>query len=206
MEFHPSNSRELLMNSLNHARKYIDIIDEKIDIILIFRKSIFTGSRKIRVKSLTDNFDVPMGANNQAQIADQIGIYILDTLSRIIDSKQIGLYRDDRLIFIMKSNSPKTSKIHLKIIRAFRLRGLKIEITSNSKIVNFLGVRVNLVNFKPLSESNHTPTYINVNSNHPKSTLKQIPNAVNLRINRLSSCRKVFEEREHIMKPSEKSG
>ena len=50
-----------------------------------------------------------------AQITDLVGIYIyiyiLDTLSRIIDPKQIGLYGDDGLIFIPESNGPKTSRI-----------------------------------------------------------------------------------------------
>ena len=38
------------------------------------------------------------------------------------------------------------------------------------------------------------PRYINISSNHPRSVLRQTPNAVNQRINRLSSCKKIFEE------------
>ena len=44
-----------------------------------------------------------MGSYYSAQIADLIGIYIIDTLGRIIDSKQKGLYRDDGIIFILDS-------------------------------------------------------------------------------------------------------
>ena len=78
------------------------------------------------------------------------------------------------------------SKIHKKIIRAFKLLELRIEIASNLKIVNFLDLTLNLENgtFKPFCKSNCTSTYINVNSNHPRSIMKQIPNAVNQRINR----------------------
>ena len=57
-----------------------------------------------------------MGAYDSAQIADLISIYILDTLSRIMDPKQVDLYREDGLIFIPDSNGSKTSKIHKKII------------------------------------------------------------------------------------------
>ena len=87
----------------------------------------------------------------------------------------------------------KTSEIK-KIIRAFKLLGLRIEIASNLKIVDFLHVTLSLDNgtFKPFSKSNSTPTNINIDSNHPRSILKQIPNAVNQRIDRLSSCKKKF--------------
>ena len=35
-----------------------------------------------------DNFDVPIGAYNFAQVADLIGIYILDTFGRIVNLEQ----------------------------------------------------------------------------------------------------------------------
>ena len=90
---------------------------------------------------------------------------------------------------------------------------LKIEITSNLKIENFLDVTLNLeynnTQFKPVSKkkNNNTPTYISVNSNYNRSLLKQIPNAVTLRIIRLSSFKKVFEESKRAYKEAlEKSG
>ena len=68
------------------------------------------------MKSNVDNFDVPMGAYDSAQSADLIGIYILDTLSRIVNLEQMGLYRDGGIIFIPDCNSPKTSKTHKKLL------------------------------------------------------------------------------------------
>ena len=52
--------------------------------------------------------------------------------------------------------------------------GLKIEISSNFKIVNFLDVTLNLNDnsYKPFSKTNAIPTYINVSSNHPASIVK----------------------------------
>ena len=79
-----------------------------------------------------------MGSYDSAQIADLIGMYILHTPGRIIDLKQVSLYIDDSIIFIPDSNGSKTSKIRMKIIRAFKLLGFIIEILSNLKIVNFL--------------------------------------------------------------------
>ena len=43
------------------------------------------------------------------------------------------------------SNGPPTSKIQKKVVRAFKYMGLKIEISSNLKIVNFLDVNLNLM-------------------------------------------------------------
>ena len=157
------------------------------------------------MKNRVDNFDVPMGAYNSAQVADLLGMYILDMLGCIVYSKQIGLYHDDGIIFIPDSNGPKTSKTHKKIFRAFKLVGLRFEIALNLKTVNFLDVTSYLDDgtFKPFSKNNLTATYINFNSNHPRSILKQIPSAANWRINRLLSREKNLRRTKgYIMKPS----
>ena len=125
---------------------FIDITEEQIELILTCRKFILTDSRFTCIKNYTDSFDIPMDSFNSAQIADLIGIYILETLGKITDLKQIGLYRDNGFIFISDSNSPKTSKIHKKVMRAFKLPGFKIEIASNHKIVNFLYITFDLTN------------------------------------------------------------
>ena len=120
-----------------------------------------------------------MVSYDSAQISDLIGIYILDTLGWIIDHKQAGLYRDGGFIFIPDSNS-----FH---------KGLKIEISSNLKIVNFLNLTNNT--FKPFSQDKQTPD-ININSNHSRSIIKHIPNAVNIVINKLSF--NIFNENKRI--------
>ena len=106
------------------------------------------------MKSHVDNLDFPMGDNNSVRVADLIGVYILDTLSCIVKLEQVRLYWEDGIIFIPDS---KTSKIQ-KIIKAFKLLGIRIEIASNLKIVYFLDVTLNLDNgtFKPFCQSNST--------------------------------------------------
>ena len=39
-----------------------------------------------------------------------------------------------------------------------------------------------------------SPSYINVNSNHPKAIIKQVPKAVNLRIRNLSVNQEIFRK------------
>ena len=92
IEFYPSITKELLVRSLNHAREYTDITDEEIEIILASRKSVLSDSRRSCIKSHVDNFDVPMGAYDSAQVAVLVGISILDTLGLIVNSVQVGLF------------------------------------------------------------------------------------------------------------------
>ena len=47
---------------------------------------------------------------------------------------------------------------------------------------------------KPFIKTNQNPTYININSNHPKNIIKRIPKAVYLRIGKLSANEKIFKE------------
>ena len=48
-----------------------------------------------------------MGSFDSVQIADLVGIYILDTLGRFLDLNNIRIYRDDGLISIPNSNGPQ---------------------------------------------------------------------------------------------------
>ena len=116
-------------------------------------------------------------------------------LTRIISPQQLGLYHNDGLLYIPNSNGPFCSSIQKRIIRAFKFWGFRIEISSNIKIVNFLDVTLDLSNnsYKPFIKTNQNPSYININSNHPKN-IKQVPKAVNLRICKLSANEKIFQE------------
>ena len=77
----------------------------------IYRKSVLVYNHTTWQKKITDNFDVIMCLFDSAQIIDFVGIYILDTLGRFLDSSNITLYRDDGFISIPNSNGPLTSKM-----------------------------------------------------------------------------------------------
>ena len=113
---------------------------------------------------------------DSSQIADLVGLYILHILNRIVSPEQMGLCHDDG-INIQNSKSPNSSRIQKKIIRAFKFLGFKIEVSSNNKIDNFLDVTLNLSNntFKLFLKTDPYPSYINVNSNHLKTIIKQVP-------------------------------
>ena len=151
IDFYPSITKNILIDSINYARKYIDITNEQYEIILACRKTVLKNNDSTWVKNGLDNFDVPMGGYDSSQIADLVGLYILNMLTRIISLQQLGLYWNDGLLYIPNSNGPLSSSIQKRIIRAFKFLGFKIEISSNIKIVNFLDVTLDLSNnsYKP---------------------------------------------------------
>ena len=60
-----------------------------------------------------------MGEYDSTQIADLVGLHILDTLSRILNPVQTGSYHVDGLIYIPNSHGPSSSSKQKNIIRAF---------------------------------------------------------------------------------------
>ena len=193
MFFHGFHQAQTL---INYAKNYVELTDEQYQILLACSKTVLKNNDSTWIKTGWDNFDVPMGGYDSAQKADLVGLYILNTLSRIVDPIQIGLYRNDSILYIPNSNGPKCSSIQKKIIRAFNFLGFKIEISSSIEIVNFLDVTLNLSDnfYRPFLKTNQYLSYINVNSNHPSSIIKQVPKAVNMRLRRLSSNKKFFHE------------
>ena len=107
------------------------ITDEQYQIILACKKTMLKDNESMWIKTGSDDFHVPMGGYNSTQIIALMGWYILDTLSRIADSIQLGLYRDDGIWYIPNNDGPKCSSIQKTITRVFKFLGFKIKISSN---------------------------------------------------------------------------
>ena len=126
-------------------------------------------------------FDVTMGSNDGAEICEFVGIYLLGKLSTIIDSVDIGLYRDDGLASIKNANGPKLDRLRKDIIAIFKNEGLKILIDTNLTTTDFLDVTLDLKTGKyyPYRKPKDHPLYVNTDSNHPPTILKQLPKMIN---------------------------
>ena len=108
---------------------------------------------------------------------------------------QVGLYRDDGLGAF--ENSPQClERIKKQICKVFKDNGLKITIDANKKIVNFLDVTLDLNKgtHEPYLKPNNKPLYVHNESNHPPSIIKNIPLAINKRLNELSSNKESFDK------------
>ena len=97
------------------------------------------------------------------------------------------LYRDDGLA--STSATPKmVETIKKKISEIFRKNKLEVTIDANLKTVDFLDITMDLQNdtFQPFTKPNTVSLYIDCQSNHPPSVLRNIPDAINKRLSKIS--------------------
>ena len=73
---------------------------------------------------------------------------------------------------------------------------LKITITANLKIVDFLDITLDLTlgTYRPYSKPNDKPLYVNKQSNHPPNVTKNILAGITKRISDNSSNKEIFDE------------
>ena len=66
--------------------------------------------------------------------------------------------------------------------------------------MNFLDVTLDLTTgkYKPYNKPGSVPLYIKVKSNHPLSIIKNLPESISRRINKLSSYKSVFDKSKDI--------
>ena len=91
----------------------------------------------------------------------------------------------------------------------FKDNHLNIIIQCNLKIVNYLDVTFNLSNatYRPFCKPNNEMAYIDKESNHPPSILRQIPLSIESRLSKHSSNEKIFKESTQIYQEAlKKSG
>ena len=145
-------------------------------------------------------FDVSMGSYDGAEVCELVGLYLLDKLSSLILRDQIGLYRDDGLAVVNQTSGHKLDRLRKDVIALFKGEGLSITIDTNLTETDFLDVSLNLENgsYSPYRKPDNYPSYINANSNHPPSIIKELPNMVNKRLRELSSSKNEFESAKGI--------
>ena len=122
-------------------------------------------------------FDVPMGSHYGVEVCELVGIYLTGKLSSIIDKKNVGLCKDDGFSVIENTNGPKLDDLRKDAIAIFHNVELEITIDINLTTTDFLDVTLDLFTGKyhPCRKPNDSPLYVNANSNHPPTILKQLP-------------------------------
>jgi hypothetical protein len=145
-------------------------------------------------RNSNSTFDVAMGSYDGAEICELIGLFILNSLQNLF-GKDIGLYRDDGLAVLNTKSGRLGDKARQTLTRAFNDLGLNITTLTNQQTTNFLDVTFDLSNnlYKPYRKPNNEPLYINRSSNHPPPIIRELPKAVNKRINALSCDRQTFD-------------
>ena len=152
-------------------------------------------------------FDVAMGSYDGAEICELVGLFILHRLNAAYSNGNIGLYRDDGLAVFKSTNARALDKTRKVFSKCFAELGLKITAQSNLKVVNYLDVTLDLSTGKyyPYRKPDNNPLYINVNSNHPPSIIKQLPKSISTRISSLSCNSEEFNKASTIYNDALKS-
>ena len=196
-EFYPSITEELLRKSLGFAKNHTSIEQDEEDLIMACRKSVLFNNGKVWTKKDKD-FDVTMGAQDGAEIAELTGIYLLkqvnDFLSQMGEKTHAGLYRDDGLIYIEKVNGPNIIKIEKALHRIFKKNKLSVSMEQKGHTVNFLDVTLTTDgSHKPYEKPNSNITYVSRASNHPPSIPRNILTSIQKRLNTISSSEAEFD-------------
>ena len=144
-----------------------------------YRKTIFFHKNEPWVKQNCDeNFDVPMGCLDGAEFCDLTGLYISSKIKSVFENQNnVGLYRDIGLGILRNLSGPQIEKVKKEIIKIFKECGLSTAKTI-LKVVQFLEIELDLIKntYRPYEKPNDDSMYINVNSNHRTSIIKQMLN------------------------------
>ena len=126
-----------MTDAISYAKSLIDITEEEYSVIMHSKRILlFQNSEPWVKKDGNDDFDVPMGCYDGAEICELVGFY---SRPYRISNRQIdiGLYRNDGLgIFCEISKSMIERKKKL-IVKTFKQCRLAITIEFNLKTVNF---------------------------------------------------------------------
>ena len=159
------------------------------------RTSFLVSKREFWAKKTEVHFEVTMGAHDGAEIAELLGLSILEDLNKI-ENFSGGLYRDDCLAVTSLPARVVEHSLKKKIRDVFRSYNLEVTFENYSDTVNFLNVTLDLKNniFKPYRKDNNDLLYVNSESNHPPLITKNIPQGIEVMLNQLSSNENIFNE------------
>ena len=156
---------------------------------------LFNNKEPWLKKSGNEEFDIPVGCFDGAEVCELVGVYSLRLLKIVTRKENVGLYRDDGLGILRNSSGPEIERKRKQIIQIFKSCGLNITVKTDLKTADFLDVRLDLVNntYQPYRKPNSETVYINKHSNHSPNILKELPKAVNKRITDISCNQDIFD-------------
>ena len=125
-----------------------------------------------------------------------MGIHMLNILSEKYNNKNFRLFRADGLAVLKNKSGPQSEQVKKNIRKMFKEHAQYLIIQCSMKVVNYLDVTFNLNDgtYKPYTKQNNEIKYIQKNSNHPPSVIRQIPLSIESRLSTLSFNEIIFQE------------
>ena len=110
--FYPSILLKLLEDAINFAKTVCNISEQDTSIIMQARRTLLFNNGEPWVKKVgNEEFDVPMGCFDGAEICELVGIYNLHQLKSVMRKENVGLYRDDGLGILRNLSGPEVERI-----------------------------------------------------------------------------------------------
>ena len=106
------------------------------------------------------------------------------------------MYRDDGLGIFKNMSDPEVQKKKKVVIRIFKCSGLSITVKINLNVANFLDIHLEIKDnsYQPYKKPKNKPLYINKNSNHSPTVIKQTLKAISKRIPDISSAKEIYDQ------------
>ena len=195
-DFYPSIKEKLLWEAIRFAKLYISTTNKDIEAIFHARKFLLYYNDEPWVKNGESNFDVSIGSYDGALAYALIGIFMLSLLSKYINKNRFGLHKDDGLAILKNTSSLEAEKLNKKYQKLFKEIELDIIIQYNLKITIYLDITLNLNDgsYRPYRKPDEETSYIHINSDHPPSIIKEIPQSIEKRLSILPSSKDIFQE------------
>ena len=132
-----------------------------------------------------------MGSFDGAEICELVGLYLLHAITQLLNTNDVGLYRDDGLAVLRNNAGPQTEQLKKKLIKLFQKNTLSITTETGLIQTDFLDVTFNLLSGtqRPFRKPNDNPQYVHSSSNHPPNIKKQLPAMISKRLSQ-NSCNK----------------
>ena len=110
--FYPSISPELFNKSIDFAKSIHNISDNDLNKIMNARKTLLFHHEEPWMKKIgEEDFHVPMGCHDGAEICEVVGTFILNKATPIMqEQNNIGLYRDDGLGIFRNLSRPNIER------------------------------------------------------------------------------------------------
>ena len=145
LSFYPSITEKILKNSFSWARYLIRIPEADELLVFMARNSLLFVDSKPWVKKENPSFDVTMGSFDGAEVAEFVGLFLLNELTSIMSQADFALYRDDGICAI-RGTKRSVDDTQKKIEKTFNIIGLQVEMPTMgpTKSVDFFYLNLNL--------------------------------------------------------------
>ena len=130
-DFYSSITKKLSDCFINFTRQHVQIKRQDFNIMQHARKSLLYNKEILLQKKKADLLDVSMGAYDEAEVCETVGLFLLNNLAIRFDKNSVGLYKGNGLALFENINSHPADKIRKEFHQLFKENSLSLQIKCN---------------------------------------------------------------------------